>query len=116
MYILILAFLHFFISDLQAVETHPVRCPNESALFQRSRELFDRGQYLLSAQHFSILSLQPCSPELMDNGLFGYAASMAELSESGEVIWAVEKLRNSSSELIRSKARLLSAFHLSLVS
>jgi len=66
------------------------------SIFNQGRDYFQRGQYLLSTQQFSLFSQLSCDVEKQDKGYLRWAQSLFELSETEEGNLVLEKIRPNS--------------------
>jgi hypothetical protein len=88
-------------------------CARADFAYVRGRELFEAGQHLLAAIHFSQSSLAACSSQQRDQALLAYALSMFRLGESDQMLFITRPLMERGVPEVARRARLLLGFALS---
>ena len=86
-------------------------CLKGENLSRHAVELFQRSQWLLSYNQFSVLANEGCSESIRILGLKGQALSLAELSETDEAARAFDLLERVGGEKVKSDARFLKSFY-----
>ena len=66
-------------------------CKSSSLALESARDLYARGQYLLSLQDFSIAQKFDC-PETLEQAQWGYLLAVTELGEKDEMFYLSHKL------------------------
>ena len=77
-------------------------CEEHQALFERAQDLFIHRQFLLSALHFSELSVSKCNPALASKAQFSYALALSELGERTEALRQLTLLKSENALLLKA--------------
>lgn len=72
-------------------------------IFNQGRDYFQRGQYLLSTQQFSLYSQLSCDTEQQENGRLRWAQSLFELGETQEGNLVLDKINAKSPYFLTGK-------------
>ena len=101
-----LTFLSLFFFSISA----SAECfQNIDQIFNQGQDYFQRGQYLLSTQQFSLYSQLSCETEKQDKGRLRWAQSLFELNETEEGNFIIDKINSKSSYF--SKAKIIRAWY-----
>ncbi len=95
----------FFFSISAAAECFQ----NIDHIFNQGQDYFQRGQYLLSTQQFSLYSQLSCDAEKQDKGRLRWAQALFELDETQEANLVLDKMSSKSAYF--SKGKIIRAWY-----